>query len=207
MVVGSLADNVERSTLALGDGANPLDVLLFNNHTHALLRLVADDFLRRQCWVANWKSIDVDVAASSLHEFRQSVEVAACTVVVDRDNRVGICFGQCANHVGNTFLHFRVGTLHGIEFDGVVVLSGVDRRHSAAAHTDAVVIATHQHHTFVRLRLALDGIALCSEADTTGKHDNLVVGKLLAVLLMLERKHRAADERLAELVTEVGSAI
>ena len=57
------------------------------------------------------------------------------------------------------------------------------------------------------LGCTLYGIALIGETDATGKHDNFVVGKLVAVFLVLKSEERTADERLSELVSEVGSTI
>ena len=39
------------------------------------------------------------------------------TVVVDADNGVDIFFAERTHEVVGTLLHFRVGTLHGVELD------------------------------------------------------------------------------------------
>ena len=54
---------------------------------------------------------------------------------------------------------------------------------------------------------SLYGIALVGKTNSTGKHDDFVVGKLVAIFLVLKSEERTADERLSELVSEVGSTI
>ena len=53
VVACGLAHNVEWSTLAVGDLADMVDVFFLNHHTHALLRLIADNLLERERGVAN----------------------------------------------------------------------------------------------------------------------------------------------------------
>ena len=133
--------------------------------------------------------------------------MTASAVVVDRHDRVGVVFSQGTNHVGDTLLHFRVGALHGVELDGVGVLAGVHARNGTTAHTDAVVVATHQHHFLASLWSALDCVALIGEAHTTGKHNHFVVCQLAFCFLVLKCEERAADKRLAKLVAEVACAV
>ena len=83
MVAGGFSNHIERSAFALGNCAHPLNVFLLNHHAHTLLRLIADDFFRRQCRVAHRESSDFNFSACRLNEFRQSVQVSAGTVVVD----------------------------------------------------------------------------------------------------------------------------
>ncbi len=122
-------------------------------------------------------------------------------------HRVNLLFAQCAHQVVGSFLHLRVGPLHGIQFDTVGVASRIYRRHRAAAQTDAVIVTAYDHYLVAFLRLTLQAVALGAVSDTSGKHDYLVVGVLFFALLVLKREHRAADERLAELVAEVACAI
>ena len=186
VVAGGFTHNIEWRTLTVGDLSHPIDVFFFHDHTHALLRLVAHNFLGRKGGVANRKCPHLYFAAGFLNEFGKGVEVSACAVVVDRDNRVVFAFAHGANHICNTFLHFGVGALHGIKLYAVVVLPGVHRRHSAATHTDAVVVAAHEHHFLPRLRSAFDGIAACCVSYTAGEHNHLVIAILHSVFFVLE---------------------
>ena len=79
--------------------------------------------------------------AGRFHQFGEAVQVTASTVVVDGDDRVVVRFGNRTDHVGNTFLHFRVGTLYGVQLDTAGILARVYGRDSAAAHADAVIVA------------------------------------------------------------------
>ena len=123
VVVGSFADYIERSAFAFSDFANLFDVLFFHHETHAFLALVADDFFSRESWVADRELIHVDLTTGSFYEFRKCIEVTACTVVVDTYARVVVHFSECTHDVADTLLHFRVGTLHSVKLDRVVVLT------------------------------------------------------------------------------------
>ena len=50
------------------------------------------------------------------------------------------------------------------------------------------------------LGCSLYGIALVGKTNSTGKHDDFVVGKLVAIFLALNRVEPPADERLGALV-------
>ena len=129
--------------------------------------------------------------------------MTAGSMVVDRDDRIVVRLRNRTNDIRHTLLHFRIGALHGIQLDTARILSRIHRRDCATAHTDAVVITTQNYHVFTRLRVAFQRIALVGKADTTGQHDNFVVGILLVILGVLESQQRTANQRLAKLVSEV----
>ncbi len=207
VVVRSLAYHIQRSALAVSDSFYIFNVFFIHYHAHALLALVAHDFFRRESRVANRKRSYRDMAAGGLNQLRQSVEVTACAMVMYRDYRVHVILGKGAYHVRHTLLHLRVGALHGVQLNRVVVFAGLYRRHRAAAHADAIVVATHQHDFLAGSGFALYGIFLGRETNAAGKHYHLVVGIELAVLVMLESKHRTANQRLAKLIAEVRRAV
>ena len=64
-----------------------------------------------------------------------------CAVVVDRYDRVVIRFGQGPYHVCGALLHFRIGSLHGIQFNTRGVAARVNRRNGPATHTNAVIVS------------------------------------------------------------------
>ena len=128
-------------------------------------------------------------------------------MVMDAHHRVHILLAQSAHEVVSTFLHLGVSTLHSVQLDAVAVAASVYRRHRAATQTDAVVVATYDHHLVALLGLLLQAVALGAIAHTAGEHDNLVVSIFLSFLLMLESEHRAADERLSKLVAEVAGTV
>ena len=126
---------------------------------------------------------------------------------MDAHHGVDVFLAEGAHQVVGAFLHLGVGALHGVELNAVGVAAGVDRRHGAAAQADAVVVAAHHHDFVAFLRLFLQAVALGAVAHAAGQHNHLVVGILLVVLLVLEGEHGTADERLAELVAEVGGSV
>ena len=128
-------------------------------------------------------------------------------MVVDAHYRIVILLNQCSHKVVGTLLHLRVGTLHGVELYAVAVTSCVYRRHRATTKTDTVVVTADNDNLVALLRFFLQAVALCAIANTTCKHDYLVVGIFLVVLLMFESEQRTCDEWLAKLVAEVAGTI
>ena len=125
-VAGSLADNIQRSTLALGNLAHVFDVFLVDEQSHALLALVGYYLLCRQRLVADRQFGHVDASTTFLNQLRQTVQMTCRSVVVDADNRVGVLFAESAHEVVGSLLHLRVGTLHGVQLDAVAVAACVN---------------------------------------------------------------------------------
>ena len=182
-VVGGLTDHVERRTFALGNLAAEVDGFALDEEAHTLLRLVAGNLLGAQGGVAHRQFVHPDHTTRGVDEFRQAVDVSACTMVVNRNDGIVVAFAQGTHHVVGTFLHLGVGTLHGIEFDARSILARIDRRHSTTAHTDAVVVATDEDNLLASLGRALQCVAHLAIAYATGQHDDLVV----AIFLLLAR--------------------
>ena len=190
IVAGGASYYVEGGLFALRYGTYLFDVLGAQDETHAFLALVADYFLGRQGGVADGQRVDVDFATGVLHQLGEGVEVSAGAVVVDADAWVAF---QGADHVADALLHLRVGTLHGVELDGVGILAGSYGGDGAATHADAVVVATHHHHAHVGLRLAFQGVVGRGVADAACKHDDLVVGQQAVLLRVLKSEYGTAD--------------
>ena len=68
--------------------------------------------------------------------------MSASAVVVDAHDRVVALLADGADHVEDTLLHLRVGTLYRIKLDTATVLARSNRADGTATHTDAVVVAT-----------------------------------------------------------------
>ena len=66
--------------------------------------------------------------------------MSASTVVVDAHDWVVALLADGADHVENTLLHLRVGTLYRIKLYTATVLARSDRADGTATHTDAVVV-------------------------------------------------------------------
>ena len=139
-IVGRFTYHVHRRTFAVGNAPYAGYIFFFHQQAHTFLAFVPHDFLGRQCRVAYWQLAHVDMSAGCFHQFGEAVQVSACTVVVDGDHRVVVRFGNRTDHVGNTFLHFRVGTLYGIQLDTAGILTCVYGRDGTATHTDTVVV-------------------------------------------------------------------
>ena len=206
-VAGGLADNVQRSALALGDLTHVVDMFLLYEQAHALLALVGDDLFRREGLVADGQFGHVNQSATFFHQLREAVHVPGRTVVVDGHHGVDFLFAECTHEVVRAFLHLGVGALNGVQLDAAGIAAGVHRRDGAAAEADAVVVAAHHYDFVAFLRSPFQAVALRAVAHAAGKHDHLVVAVLLAVLLMLESEHGTGDERLAELVAEVARTV
>ncbi len=147
------------------------------------------------------------MAAGFLNQFAQAVQMAAGTMVMNRDYRIVVAFSHGTNHVRYTFLHLRIGTLHGIELDSIGILSGFDRRYGTATHADAVVVTAHHDNLLTGLRSALKRILAFAKTYAAGQHDYLVVTIFLFVLLMFKGEQRTANQRLSELVAEIAGAV
>ena len=70
-------------TFAFSNLLYVVDMLFVDEQTHALLTFVGNDFLARQGLVANGQLSHVYLTATFLNEFRQTVQVACTSVVVD----------------------------------------------------------------------------------------------------------------------------
>ena len=213
-VACGLADDIQRGTLALSD-----------EQSHALLALVGDDLLGRECLVADRQLGHVDLAAAVLDKLREAVEVAGGAVVMDGNYRVDIFFHEGAHEVVGTLLHLRVGTLHGVELDAIAIASGIDRRDATTTETDAIVVTADDDDVVACLWLFLQTVALLAVADATGEHDHLVIaidltgllafdglavgrcGCVACGALIFKGQQRTRDEWLTELITEVRGSV
>ena len=209
MVARGLADGVHRCALAVGNALHVFDGFLVNEESHALLAFIGNDFLRAQRFVADGQLVHMNQSATLLDEFAQAVHVSGTAVVVDGDDGVFVFFAECAYDVVRALLHFRIGALHGVQFNAAAVASRLDGTYRAAAQADAVVLATHDDHLVARLRLALEAVTLRTISYTACKHDDLIVGIAFASshLVVLKCQDRTADKGLSELVAEVGGTV
>ena len=210
LVVGRFANHIIRCAFAFGCLADNLGILFIYKQSHAFLRLVSDYFLVGKGRVADWEVVDVDCAAALVDELAEAVEVTAGAVVVDRTHRVAVVFYHGADDVSHTFLHLRIGTLHGVELDGVGILACTHARDRGAAHSDAVVVAAQNDDEVAWLRVFLHAVVGRSKSDATREHNDLVVAVVvgfIVVFAMFEGEERAIDERLSELVSEVRCSV
>ena len=123
------------------------------------------------------------------------------------DDGVYLFFTQGTHEVIGTLLHLGVGPLYGIQLNAATVAAGIHARDRASAESDAVVVAADHHNLISLLGCALQAVALGAVAHTSGKHDDLVVAVLFAVLFVFEGEDRTSDKWLTELVAEVAGTI
>ena len=202
-VVRGVAYDVHRGAFAVGDALEEFHLCGVDYETHALLRFVADDFLARKGGVADGEFCDFDFAAGVLNEFGEAVQVSACAVVVYGNNRIFVHFRNCADGVIDALLHFGVGTLHGVEFDVVFVLTCGNATYCAAAHADSVIVAAEYHDGQVGGGSAFDAVLTTRIANAASLHYHLVKTINPAVLLVFEGEQRTVNQRLTKLVAEV----
>ena len=207
MIAGCFTDYVHRSAFAFGNLTYMFNGFFFNQQTHTFLTLVSDDFFSRQSLVTDRQLAHVNHSATFFHKFGQAVYVSGRTVVMNRNHRIHLFFAKSAYDVVGTFLHFCIGTLHGVQLDTAAVTTGINRRYGTATQSDTVVVTTDYYHFVSSFRCAFQAVTLCTVTNTTGKHDYFVVTINFFVFRMFESQYRTADQRLAELVTEIGSTI
>ncbi len=157
-IASGLADDVHRSTLAVGDFAKAIDIFFRHYEPHALLALIADNLAVGEGLVTYWEGVHVDVAASLLDKLGEAVEVSACAMVVDGDDWVVVALDEAADGIEDALLHLRVGALDCVQLDLVAILAGVDAGDGAAAHADAVVIAAKEDDILILFRSLLEGV-------------------------------------------------
>ena len=116
-IAGSLTHHIHRGTLTLGNLLHMLECLFADEESHALLRLVGNDFFGREGGVTDGQLVHLDESATLLHQLRQAVDMTCRTVVVDGYDRIGVLLAESADDVVGTFLHLGIGTLHGVELD------------------------------------------------------------------------------------------
>ena len=128
-------------------------------------------------------------------------------MVMDGYHRIFLFLHQGTHQVVGTLLHLGVRTLYSVQLNAAGVAPCVNGRHASATQSDAVVVASNHHDLVSFLWFFLQTVAFFAVTNAPSQHDNLVVGQLLTVFLMFERQHRTADERLAELVSEVAGTV
>ena len=207
VVACRFSDYVHRGTFTFCNLAHMFDSFFFDKKSHTFLAFIGDDFFGRQRFVTDRQLAHVDQTAAFFHQFRQTVDVTCRTMVMNRNNRIHIFFTKGTDYVVGTFLHFCIRTLHGVQLDTTTVTTGIYWRYGTAAKSDSVVVTTDNDYFVSGFRCAFQTVALCTVAYTSGKHDNFVIAVNLIVLCMFESQYRTADQWLAELVSEIGSAI
>ena len=63
-------------------------------------------------------------------------------MIVNGNNGVIVTFKQASDSVRSSFLHFWVGALHGVQFDGGAEFPGICAGYGSTAHPDTVVVPT-----------------------------------------------------------------
>ena len=206
-IARSLAHHIHWCAFAFRNLAHMVEVFLVDEEAHALLALVGDDFFSRECCVANGEFRHVDLSATFLYQFGETVHMTCRTVVVDRNNGVHLLFAKRTDKVVGALLHFGISSLNGVEFYTGGIATRINGADTTAAQTDAIIVATDNYHLIAFFRRAFEAISFGAVAHTSGQHNHFVVAIFLIVFLMLKSKHRTRNQRLAEFVSKVGSTI
>ena len=206
-VAGRFTDHEHRCTLAFGYLTHVFDMFFLNQQSHAFLRFVGYDFLRRQSLVANRQFGHIYQSTALFHQLGETVHMSGRTVVVNGNHRIHVLFAQCTHQIVGTLLHLGIRTLHGIQFDAGRITSRIYRRNRTAAQTDTVVIAAYHYDLVAFLRRAFQAVALRTVSHASGQHDHLVITVTFTILLMLESQYGTGNQRLPEFVSEIGSPV
>ena len=206
-VAGGFAHYVHRGTLAAGNPANKIQIFFIHQQSHSFLAFVSDYFFGRESGVAYGQFIHFNEASGGFHQFRKAVQMPACSVIVYGDNRVLIGFGQSPDYIGHPFLHFRVGSLHCVQFYSVGEFPCVHRRNCSSAHPDAVIVSTQHYYFLSCMGSFFQRIFFVGIAHSSGQHDDLVVGVFFLILFVFEGQQRSADQGLAKFVTEIAGSV
>ena len=177
-LAADLAYDVERCSFPFSYPAQLFGVGFLHHQSHALLALIADDFLVREGGVAYGQLGDVDVAADLLDQLRETVQVSAGAVVVYRDDGVVILLGYRADGVVDPLLHFGVGPLYGVQLNRIGIFSCGDGGYCSSAHADAVVVTAHEDDVVSLRGAVLGGVGLLGVAHSSGEHHDLVIAVL-----------------------------
>ncbi len=123
-IAGGLPYFIYRCPFAAGNSFQQFYIFGFHHQSHAFLRFIPYNFFLRKCGIAHRQFGRIDFSTGSFHQFRKTVQVSPCPVVMYRNNRIAVRFTQCTNGIVHPFLHFRIGALHGIQFNGIFKFAG-----------------------------------------------------------------------------------
>src|SRR5690554_7427416 len=108
------------------------------------------------------------------------------SMVVDGDNGIVGAFGHGTDDVGHPFLHFGIGPLDGIELDCIAKFSGIHRGNSTAAHTNSIVVASHDNHLVSLGGAVFKAVLFSGKSYATRLHNYLVESVLLFAFFVFE---------------------
>ena len=169
------------------------NVFFAYHQAHAFLGFITDDFFGGKGRISHGELIDVDGASGAFDQFGEAVEVSTCAMVMDGDDRVVFTFCHGTNHVGHALLHFRVGALDGIQFDGIGEFPRIQGRYCRSTHPDAVVVPAHDDDLVTGFGLCFLGVLGVGKSYASSKHDDFVKTVLLFVFLVFKGEYRTCD--------------
>ena len=127
VISGRFPYHVHRCAFAVSHPLQCCHVPGFNHESHALLRFVTHDLLVGKCRITHGQLIQMNQTSRFFHQFGQAIQMPACPVVMNRHDRVILAFRHRTNRITYPALHFRVGTLHGIQLDSVGIHTRIYR--------------------------------------------------------------------------------
>ena len=192
-VSGRFAHHIKRSTFSFGELLQERNVFFAYHQAHAFLGFVADDFLGGKGRISHGELVNVNGASGAFDQFGKAVEVSSCAVIVYGDDGIVFAFRHGTNHVGHALLHFRIGALDGIQFDGIGELTCIQGRYCRSTHPDAVVVPAHDDDLVTGFGLRFLGVLGVGKSYASSKHDDLVKTVLLLVFLVFKGEYRTCD--------------
>ena len=96
-------------------------------------------------------------------------------MIVNGYDRVMVALYHTSYGVCSPFLHFRVGTLNGVQFYSCSKFAGIGAGYCSTAHTNTVVVASKDHDFITSFGNIFYCLFSLSIANTPGLHNYLVV--------------------------------
>ena len=207
LIINNFTHNIHRRAFSVGDALEGFNVVLANDQTHSFLRFVADDFLGGKRRVANGQFIQINQTASFFHQFRETIQMSACTVVMDRYDGIMLGFNQATDGIGGSFLHFWVGALHGIELNTRAKRPRISRRNGRSAHANSIIFAAQNDHFIALGWFLFFGLAGFAITHATSQHNHFIEAQFTAfiagIFLVFKSQNRACNQRLAKFIAEI----
>ena len=131
---------------------------------------------------------------------------AACADIVDGQNGIALAHGHAGiNHLLRTALHLRVASLHGIEVELEVVLTGLNRGGRATPEANAHARPTQLNQQRPHWNARLVHLLVGDDPHPAREHDGLVIAPVAVAVVQFETSKVARQVWSTELIVECGS--
>ena len=128
-------------------------------------------------------------------------------MVMHRDNGIAATFRHGSDGIIDSFLHLRVGPLHSVQLNSPCIFTCCNRRHCSSAHADAVIITSHKQNCIIIARNLFQAVFFLGIANTACLHNHFIIAVSSFFICIFKSAQRAANDWLAEFISEVRSSI